>query len=350
MNKTENKEFLQKITILENGSINDAINSLEDTQAKIVVILDKDNKFKGIVCDGDIRRGILKGLDLSSNILNIMEDSAFIVGPEINTQTVKGLMELNKIQQIPIVDNKGYLVGLHSWDDIFATKKRENFLIIMAGGRGKRMLSETDECPKPMLLIQGKPMLEHIIERAKIEGFVNFIISTNYLGSIIKQHFGDGEKMGVNIDYISEDSPLGTAGALSLLNPSPELPFIVTNGDVITNICYGEMLDYHEENEAIATMAIRPYEWQNPFGVVELDGIEILGCNEKPIIRNNINAGVYALNPHALNYLEPNVHCDMTTLFKKINEKNNKVIAYPIHETWLDVGRPDDLKLANKED
>jgi dTDP-glucose pyrophosphorylase len=350
MNKTENKEFLQKITILENGSINDAINSLEDTQAKIVVILDKDNKFKGIVCDGDIRRGILKGLDLSSNILNIMEDSAFIVGPEINTQTVKGLMELNKIQQIPIVDYKGYLVGLHSWNDIFVTKKRENFLVIMAGGRGKRMLSETDECPKPMLLIQGKPMLEHIIERAKIEGFVNFIISINYLGSIIKQHFGDGKKMGVNIDYISEDSPLGTAGALSLLNPSPELPFIVTNGDVITNICYGEMLDYHEENEAIATMAIRPYEWQNPFGVVELDGIEILGCNEKPIIRNNINAGVYALNPHALNYLEPNAHCDMTTLFKKINEKNNKAIAYPIHETWLDVGRPDDLKLANKED
>tara|TARA_B100000795_G_C22801155_1_gene441992 strand:- start:2546 stop:3598 length:1053 start_codon:yes stop_codon:yes gene_type:complete len=350
MNSTANKEILKKITILESGTIADAINSLEETQAKIVVVSDKINKFKGIVCDGDIRRGILKGLNLSSNILNIMEDGAFIVGPEMNSQTVRGLMELNKIQQIPVIDKEGFLVGLHSWDDIFISKTRENSLVIMAGGRGERMLSETDECPKPMLLIQGKPMLEHIIERGKSEGFVNFIISVNYLGSIIKQYFGDGKKMGINIDYITEDAPLGTAGALSLLDPIPELPFIVTNGDVITDICYGEMLEYHKKNEAIATMAVRPYEWQNPFGVVDLDGIEILGCNEKPIIRNNINAGVYALSPISLKFLELNEHCDMTSLFKKIKEKDNRTIAYPIHETWLDVGKPDDLKLANEKE
>ena len=190
-------------------------------------------------------------------------------------------------------------------------------------------------------------MLEHIIDRAKLEGFSHFVLAIHYLGHMIEDYFGNGERLGIRIDYLREQSPLGTAGALGLLNPLPDAPFVVTNGDVITDIRSGERLDFHIRHAASATMAVRVYEWQHPFGVVETQGVEIVGFAEKPIARSHINAGVYVLDPTALNVLSDNTHCDMPTLFERLQEKLKRTVAYPMHEPWLDVGRPDDLEKAN---
>jgi NDP-sugar pyrophosphorylase family protein len=199
-----------------------------------------------------------------------------------------------------------------------------------------------------MLAVAGKPMLEHIIDRAKLDGFTRFVLAIHYLGQMIEAHFGDGERLGVQIEYLREESPLGTAGALGLLNPLPDVPFVVTNGDVITDIRYGELLDFHVRHAAAATMAVRVHEWQHPFGVVQMQGVEIIGFEEKPITRSHINAGVYALQPSALSVLAADAHCDMPTLFERLQAKAQRTVAYPMHEPWLDVGRPKDLLAANK--
>ena len=198
-----------------------------------------------------------------------------------------------------------------------------------------------------MVLVAGKPMLEHIIERAQLEGFNHFVLAIHHLGHIIESHFGNGDRLGAKIEYIREKSPLGTAGALSLLNPRPDKPFVVTNGDVITDIRYGELLDFHNRYQAIATMAVRVHEWQHPFGVVKLQGIDIIGFEEKPIKRSNINAGVYAISPEALNELTEDIPCNMPILFERLQAKTKRIVAYPMHEPWLDVGRPTDLQTAN---
>jgi NDP-sugar pyrophosphorylase family protein len=167
---------------------------------------------------------------------------------------------------------------------------------------------------------------------------------------MIEDHLGNGERLGVRIDYVREQSPLGTAGALELLSPRPETPFVVTNGDVITDIRYGELLDFHIRQHSVATMAVRAHEWQHPFGVVQTRGVEIVGFEEKPVSRSHINAGVYALSPDALSVLSPNLHCDMPTLFERLQAQSKRTVAYPMHEPWLDVGRPADLNRANAGD
>lgn len=191
-------------------------------------------------------------------------------------------------------------------------------------------------------------MLEHIIERAKAEGFRHFVLAIHYLGHMIEDYFGDGSRWQVQIDYLREESPLGTAGALSLLNPRPDTPFVVSNGDVLTDIRYDELLDFHCRHGAAATMAVRLHEWQHPFGVVRTKGVEIIGFEEKPIARSHINAGIYVMEPGALDVLGVGEHCDMPTLFSRLQERAARIIVYPMHEPWLDVGRPDDLERAQE--
>lgn len=332
-----------------NANIGDAIRNLNEVSVKIVLVANDDGILVGTVSDGDVRRGLLKGFDLFSPLSHILHPNAFVVPPQMSRELVIQLMMANKIQQIPIVDEGHRILGLHLWDEMNATPIRENMMVIMAGGIGSRLRPYTHDCPKPLLLIAGKPMLEHIIERAKAEGFNNFVIAIHYLGEMIEEYFGDGVKFGVKISYLREESALGTAGALSLLNPKPEMPLVVTNGDVITDIQYGELLDFHIRQQAVGTMAVRIHEWQHPYGVVQTKGIEIIGFEEKPISRSHINAGVYALDPSALEVLEEDSYCDMPTLFECLQAKCLRTVAYPMHEPWLDVGRPIDLKLANDQ-
>lgn len=330
------------------ASIAQAISNLDRSARKIVLVTSAEGVLEGTISDGDIRRGLLKGLDLNSPITSVTHRNALVVPPELGRDLVMQLMLANKIHQIPVVDPTHRVIGLHLLNEIVSPPVRPNLMVIMAGGMGKRLRPLTENCPKPMLEVAGKPILEHIIERAKLEGFNQFVLAVHYLGHMIEEHFGEGKQLGVQIQYLREKSPLGTAGALGLLSPFPVSPFVVTNGDVITDIRYGELLDFHIRYAAAATMAVRVHEWQHPFGVVQLQGVEIVGFEEKPIARSHINAGVYALNPEALSLMGAISHCDMPTLFERLQRHAMRTVAYPMHEPWLDVGAPTDLALARK--
>ena len=341
---------LWKATLLaDTATVGEAIRNLEDSQQQIVLVLASDGVLAGTITDGDIRRGLLRGFDLSSPIGGLIHRNPLVVPPELDRESAVRIMQANDIRQLPVVNEQRIVVGLHTMKMKHASALKPNVMVIMAGGQGKRLRPYTENCPKPMLLVGGKPMLEHIIERAISENFRRFIISTHYLGHMIEDYFGDGSRFDIEIRYLREDAPMGTAGAIGLMDPRPELPFLVTNGDVLSDISYGDLLDFHNRHKAMATMAVRIHEWQHPFGVVNIDGVDIVGFEEKPISRSQINAGVYALMPEALDAMVAGDYCDMPTLFALLQEKGGRTIAYPIHEPWLDVGRVDDLSQARAD-
>lgn len=341
-------EVWQRAMLPVGATIGQAVANLDQVAVKIVLVVNASGVLEGTISDGDIRRGLLKGLDLGSPITNVIHRSALVVSPEIARETVMQLMVANKIQQIPVVDDQRHVVGLHLWDQITTPQVRPNMMVIMAGGKGTRLRPHTENCPKPMLPVGDKPMLEHIIDRAMSQGFNHFMLAIHYLGQMVEDYFGDGSKMNTRIEYIREEAPLGTAGALGLLTRPPEVPFVVTNGDVMTDINYADLLDFHIRQQASATMAVRTHEWQHPFGVVQTKGLDIVGFEEKPIARTHINAGVYVLSPTTLNKLNANEHCDMPTLFERLQADGRRTVAYPMHEPWLDVGRPSDYETAQR--
>lgn len=343
-----NKTIWKDALLSVKGSIQEAIRNLDKTALRIVLVVDDDGRLLGTVSDGDIRRGLLKGLALEASVSNVVHRSPLVVPDQLGREAVKQLLVANKIQQIPVIDEERRVIGLHVWDELSHSPERENRMVIMAGGKGTRLRPYTENCPKPLLPVAGKPMLEHIVERSKQAGFTHFVMAVHYLGHMIQGYFGDGSKWDVKIEYLLEDRPLGTAGALSLLDPYPDLPFVVTNGDVLTDINYGDLLDFHIRQDATGTMAVRLHEWQHPYGVVQTNGIDIIGFEEKPVARTHINAGVYALDPFALSLL-PKGRCDMPTLFECLQIQKRRTVAYPMHEPWLDVGRPVDLKQAEDE-
>jgi dTDP-glucose pyrophosphorylase len=335
-------EHWRKTLLPLESTLEQAIINLNKTSMQIVLVVSPDGKLLGTVTDGDIRRGLLNDFDMSSSIETIMHRESLVAPSALSRDTVLQLMQANQIHQIPIVDENKHVLGLHLWDKIMAPSQRPNLIIIMAGGQGTRLRPHTENCPKSLLPVAGKPMLEHIIMGAKAEGFQNFIVAVHYLGNMIKEYCGDGSQWDVQIDYLHEESPLGTAGAMSLLSPRPDAPFVVTNGDILTDIRYGDMLDYHCCHGASATMAVRIHEWQQPFGVVRTKGVDIIGFEEKPVVQNHINAGVYVLEPDVLNALEVGGHCDMPILFNRLQGKSERTIVYPTHEKWMDVGRKED--------
>ena len=342
-------ESWEKTLLPINATLQQAISNLNETGCRVIIITTPDLILVGTLTDGDIRRGLLRNMGMDSSIEPIVEREPLVAPPSLGRGAVLKLMQANKVHQLPIVDESRRVVGLHLLEDWLEPRQHSNLIIIMAGGQGTRLRPHTKNRPKAMLLINGKPMLEHIIERAKLDGFKNFVIAILHLGHMIEEYFGNGDRFKVEIKYIREKLPLGTAGALSLLKPRPDKPFVVTNGDVLTDINCGELLDFHNRQGAVATMAVRVHEWQHPFGVVQMQGVEVIGFEEKPISRNHINAGVYVLSPDALNDLVEDSPCDMPSLFERLHKKNKLTVAYPMHEPWLDVGRPDDLVKANLE-
>jgi dTDP-glucose pyrophosphorylase len=334
----------RKALLTVGATLKQAFRNLDESALQIILVVSPDGTLIGTLTDGDIRRGLLRGSDLESSVDPLISRDPMVVPEELSRDVVLQLMRMNKIHQLPVVDGMRRVVGLHVWDDLQAPRHRPNAMVIMAGGLGTRLRPYTEACPKPLLPVGGKPMLEHIIERAKGEGFRHFILAVNYLGHMIRDHFGDGSNWDIQIDYLNEQAPLGTAGAISLLDPHPVVPFLVSNGD----IRYGELLDFHVRHEAVATMAVRQYEWQHPFGVVRTNGVDIIGLEEKPIARTQVNAGIYVLDPAAIDALPAGERCDMPNLFSRLIEREARAIVYPMHEPWLDVGRRDDLERAHK--
>lgn len=346
----EFNERWRKTNLFPNATLQQVIRNLDETGMQIVLVVSSEGTLVGTVTDGDIRRALLSGLDMSSPVDRIMNCNPFVVPRELGQDAVIQLMHANKIHQLPVLDNKRHVVGLHLLDELAVPAQRSNLMVIMAGGQGVRLRPHTENCPKPMLLVAGKPMLEHIIERGKLEGFNHFILAVHYLGHMIEDYFGDGNLWQVKIDYLRENEPLGTAGAINLLSPRPQVPFLVSNGDVLTDIRYSKMLDFHLRHNAVATMAVCFYEWQNPFGVVHTKGVDILSFEEKPISRTHINSGVYVLDPSVLDCLNEGEYCDMPTLFCRLKDKGRRTIVYPMHEPWLDVGCPDDYEQAHNRE
>ncbi len=351
MSKTAPLQYDWKSTLLAfDSSIQQAIGSLDASGLQIVMVVGADGKLAGTLTDGDIRRGLLRGLTLASPIETILHRAPLTVPPQMGRDDVLNLMSVHKIHQLPIVDENRGIIGLYLWDEILSVPSRNNLVVVLAGGKGTRLRPHTENCPKPMLQVRGKPMLEHIVDRAKREGFTRFVFAINYLGHLVEEYFQDGSRWQVEVSYIRESTPLGTAGALGLLRPVPSDPVIVTNGDLVTDLPYSELIEFHSSKGADATMAVRTHEWQNPYGVVQTDGADITGFEEKPVWRSQINAGIYVLGPAAFDAVGENEHCDMPTLFNRLRERSRKTVAFHMHEPWLDVGHPKDLEIARREE
>ena len=338
-----------------NVSIRDALYHLDKSALKLLLVTNERMELLGTISDGDIRRGILKGFSLEQSVSHIVHKKPIFVRSGADKKDLLDLMIKNKISQVPVLNYENKIVDLILWDELISesdrivdAKSKSNYIVMMAGGFGKRLVPITKVCPKPMIEIDGKPMLEHILSRAVRNGFVNFIISTHYLSKKISDYFGNGVNFGANITYAEETYPLGTAGALGLVKGLLTEPFLVTNGDVLTEINYGNMLDFHIKNKSDLTMAVSVHKWQNPYGVVELNDIHVIDVKEKPMHKSFINAGVYVLNPTCLELCAENEPIDMTEVIKQLIERGCKVIAYPIVEKWVDVGRHEDLLAINR--
>ena len=336
----------QKVVMAPDNSIRDAFHVLNNERLGIALITDSSGILKGTVTDGDIRRGLLKGLTLESKLTEVLNSNPVLADKNFNRRDVFNIMSKHKISQVPIVDKEMKLLGLHLMEEKVFPSIRTNTVVIMAGGRGTRLLPFTETTPKPMLLITGKPILEHIIIQARNQGFKNFILAINYLGNIIEEYFGDGSFLDVDIKYVKETTPLGTAGALALLNPAPQDDLVILNGDVISDVNYADLLDFHLQNQAAGTMAVQPFEWVNPYGIVQTEELEIIDFHEKPTIKFLINAGIYALSPMSLNLIKNFAPLQMPNLFIEIRKKGGKTIVYPVHEKWIDVGSKESLKEA----
>jgi NDP-sugar pyrophosphorylase family protein len=259
------------------------------------------------------------------------------------------LMREKKIHQMPLLDDLGRVVDVLTVDDMIGAHQKPNAVVIMAGGLGTRLHPLTQDTPKPMLKVGGKPILETIIQSFVDQGFVNFFVSLNYKAEVITNYFGDGSQLGATINYLHEKSRLGTAGGLSLLPQNIHAPIIVMNGDLLTRISVEALLDFHEHESAVATMVVREDHYQVPYGVVEVDGTQIIGVEEKPIQRHLVNAGIYVISQTGLEDIPNETFYDMPTHFAKLSANGHRTAAFPLHEYWVDIGRLDELERAQRE-
>jgi len=332
------------------ATIRDAIKTINDGGFEIAIVADGEEKLLGTVTDGDIRRGLLDGLDMSAPAKKIMNRDPLVAPPDTSHKGLLKIMNSDLFRQIPLLDDTRRVVGVaHIRDLTKPIESRRNWVVLMAGGLGERLMPLTKQTPKPLLTIGDKPLLETILESFVEQDFSRFYISVNYKAETIKAHFGDGEKWGVDIRYLEEDRRLGTVGALRLVPEKPDAPMIVMNGDLITRINFQDLLDYHELQNSHATMCVRQYDFQVPFGVVGINGNRIASIDEKPVHRFFVNAGIYVLNPALIDRIPADANHDMTDLFEGIIADGEKTTVFPVHEYWLDVGRIDDLDKAKRD-
>ena len=331
-------------------SIRDAIRTIDDAGSQICLIVDDEETLIGTVTDGDIRRAILAGHDIEETIDDIMNLKPATARPEDSPQMIAAMMQKLRLRQIPVVDSSGRVNELALQGEIGGSVgNRTNIVVLMAGGLGTRLHPLTIETPKPLLTVGNRPLLETILQEFSMQGFSQFRMCVNFKAEMIEDYFGGGERWGVEIKYLREPKKSGTVGGLRHLDDRPDAPIIVMNGDLLTKINYQHLLDFHAQNDAIATMCVREYEWQIPFGVVELDRNQLTRITEKPKHTSFVNAGIYVLEPELLDRIPEDGTYDMTTLFQDAVEKRENVVAFPIREYWLDVGYEDDLVKARGE-
>ncbi len=334
-----------KICISPTQKILEAMKLIDLYSHRIVLVVE-DKKLLGVVTDGDIRRGLINQLDLNCEVSEVMNSYPITADISWSRSDLVKLMKSKQVLAIPILENDE-IVGLETLEQINITKKHKNLVFIMAGGFGTRLRPLTDNCPKPLLKVGDKPILEIVLENFIKSGFVNFCISIHYRAEMIEEYFGDGTKLGINIKYVYEDIPLGTGGALGLLpDNTSDLPVIMINGDILTNIDFDQLLRFHEKNECLATICVRDYQYQVPFGVINGEGNKVKNMVEKPLHRFFVNAGIYVINSEIHKAVRKNSRVDMPSHLSLFLEKNASIFMYPLHEYWLDIGSHEDFQKA----
>ncbi|OAN13551.1 alcohol dehydrogenase [Photobacterium jeanii] len=339
----------KKAVLPPSATLREALAVIDAQALRIALIADHQMTLLGTVTDGDLRRGLLRGLDMSSPVTEVMNTSPITASASLSHQALATLMEAKDILAVPLLDN-GILTGLKTLNQVLHPVQHDNPVFLMAGGFGTRLQPLTNACPKPMLKVGDKPILESILQSFIQAGFRHFYISTHYLPDMIRAHFGKGEKWGVSITYVHEEQPLGTGGALGLLpDDISKLPMIMMNGDIMTNLDFTKLLDFHHQQGADATMCVREYEYQIPFGVIDCQGGAIHGLSEKPAHKVKVNTGIYVLNHDVVRQVEKNQRIDITDVFSQVIATKGKAASYEISEYWLDIGRIDDYRRAQAD-
>ena len=327
----------------------DAIAKINASGLKVGLVLTPNNCLLGILTDGNFRRAILEGRDLQVPVSEVMNPRPTTMLASASRAEMLTLMRRTTYHHLPLMDAAGRVIGLMTIDELIGVTEHSNWIVLMAGGLGTRLKPLTDECPKSLLKVGGKPILETILESFSSQGFKRIFLSVNFKAEMIRNYFGAGERWGVQIEYLHENTCLGTAGALALLPEKPTSPVIVMNGDLLTRTNFDNLLQFHITQGATATMAVREYDFQVPYGVVQLDGTRINAIEEKPVQKFFVNAGIYALSPEALDYLPAGTFFDMPTLFEHLIVADKTTAAYPLREYWLDVGRLEEFEQAQRE-
>jgi dTDP-glucose pyrophosphorylase len=339
----------RNIIVTPQTFLRDAISHIDSSGLQVALVLHDDGRLAGMLSDGDVRRAILRSYDLNTPVAEIMNLNPVTAHISTGTHDLMRLMRFRGLHHIPLLDDEKKVADLITLDMLTGITERPNWVVLMAGGLGTRLLPLTEKCPKSMLHVGGKPILESIIESFVEQGFRKFFLAVNHLAEIIVDYFGDGGHHGVEILYLYEKKRLGTAGALSLLPDRPTDPMMVMNGDLLTRLRFDQMLRFHEDHAATATMAVREYDFQVPYGVVNVSGTSIVSIDEKPIHKFFVNAGIYTLAPKSLEYVPDDIFFDMPLLFQNLQTNGQTTSAYPIREYWLDVGRLDELERARRE-
>lgn len=334
------------VVVRTGESMRDAIARIDVTGQQFAIVLDPDDRLRGIVTDGDIRRALLRGVSLEAPVTEVMNEAPKTAHIDEPDSAALALMQKYSLQVVPVVDSESRVVALVRNSGRVHSAAVSNPVVLMAGGRGQRLYPLTKDVPKPMLPIGDTPLLELILRRLASQGFREVYISVNYLAHVIMDHVGDGSQFGLRVQYLHEDQPLGTAGALFQLKNRIVGPFVVMNSDLLTHVNMRRLLHFHDAQGLTATVGVREYAFEVPFGVVDLDGSRVVAMVEKPVHRSLVNSGIYVLNPEALQFLDDGEYQDMPTLLGKLMEDDRAVGAFPIHEPWLDVGRPEDLDRA----
>lgn len=340
---------LKQIILSQDSSIQEAIQALEDSHLRIVFAVDSNEIVTGVLADGDIRRALIKGSSLSSSIKHAINKDFIYLDEHASESEALALMQKMDILSIPVIQ-KGKVIRLISINDFANQQHIENPVLLMAGGFGKRLRPLTDNCPKPLLKIGNVPIIEMILRNFINSGFRNFYISTHYKSEMIKDFLGNGASLGINIEYLDENEPLGTAGCLGLLpKDNMNLPLIMMNADILTKVNFLNLLAHHNKSASIATMCVRTCSHQVPYGVVNhSDNNELTNITEKPSYDYFVNSGIYVLDPQILKYIVKDKNLDMPDLLNKLisPKLNKKVNLYPLHEYWLDIGQIHDFDKA----
>jgi dTDP-glucose pyrophosphorylase len=338
---------LQKTTIAEGSTLLEALRAIEENGIEIVFVVDEDRRVLGTLSDGDIRRALLVGRPLESRCIpEAMRRDFTYVDSRAGRAEVLDIMRARSFDQVPVLDAARRLVGLHLLHELLGMITRPNWAVIMAGGRGTRLGLLTENIPKPMLPVAGRPILERLVLHLVGFGIREVYLSVNYLSHVIEDHFGDGEGFGCRIHYLHEEQPLGTGGSLSLLPGVPEDPILVMNGDLVTDVDVGSLLTTHSQGGFAATVCVRPHRLEWPYGVVQLESGNVVALEEKPNEHRLINAGIYALEGRLVKEVPRNCTFPITDLIHQCLTQKDPVGAYMDDGEWIDVGRHDELKQA----